>query len=111
MLLNSFPRPFTCALMIGCIALTSGSAIAKDGSATGPKGGVSDKYRVVSADDVRGGIASVQDADNIGPKGGDTRKGVHIVSRTLAGAAFPVTTITLGWFIGPKGGDVRKGIY
>lgn len=111
MLLNSIFHPLTRTLLIGCIAITSGNAIAKDDALTGPKGGVADKYSLISADFVQGGIASVQALDHRGPKGGDTRKGIYTVPRTLAGAAFPVTVVPQGWFIGPKGGDVRKGVY
>ena len=111
MSLNSiFHHPLARTLLIGCIAFTSGNVIAKDGAITGPKVGVADKYRLISADMVQGGIASVQAAAHIGPKGGDTRKGIYAVARTRAGAAFP-TVNPQGWFIGPKGGDVRKGIY
>jgi hypothetical protein len=46
----------------------------------------------------------------IGPKGGDTRKGVYGVTKHLTGAVVPLTyPADNGGFIGPKGGDTRKG--
>jgi hypothetical protein len=47
----------------------------------------------------------------IGPKGGDTRKGVYAVPARLTGAVVSLTYPNdRGRFIGPKGGSTRKGI-
>lgn len=46
----------------------------------------------------------------IGPKGGDTRKGVYAVPTRLTGAVVRLTYPDhRDGFIGPKGGDTRKG--
>lgn len=47
----------------------------------------------------------------IGPKGGDTRKGVYAVPARLTGAVVALTyPAHRGSSIGPKGGDTRKGV-
>jgi hypothetical protein len=47
----------------------------------------------------------------IGPKGGDTRKGVYAVPARLTGAVVALSYPgDRGRFIGPKGGDTRKGV-
>ena len=49
------------------------------------------------------------EANFIGPKGGDTRKGVYGVTDHLTGAVVLLTyPADRGGFIGPKGGDTRK---
>lgn len=53
----------------------------------------------------------LHEATHIGPKGGDTRKGVYAVPARLTGAVVALTyPDDRGRFIGPKGGDTRKGI-
>lgn len=47
----------------------------------------------------------------VGPKGGDTRKGVYAVPDRLIGAVVRLTYPDhRAGFIGPKGGDTRKGV-
>lgn len=51
------------------------------------------------------------EATYIGPKGGDTRKGVYAVPARLTGAVIALTYPDhRGSYIGPKGGDTRKGV-
>ncbi len=86
------------ALALGVATTTIGTAAAAAPGSTGPH------HVLVTAHN-----GHHHEADFIGPKGGDTRKGVYGVTEHVTGAVVPLTyPADRGGFIGPKGGDTRK---